>query len=255
MGEQLNKVSFQLLNGNNEIFLQNFAYKFDGVITSPPYAFGRKYGSTDDNDYAYCLSNIKNVFEKIFEMSDNGCRIFLNVKDNYSKRNFLSYDCITLMKDIGWIYFGEHIISSPSISKGTAWGSWRRATAPRILCVHEHLLIFYKGDWKKNKKQTELIDSNLFLNRIKSIWISNRFFSAGINKKLHPAQYSPEFVTDILKMYFLPGETILDPWCGVGNTGIACLNNGYNFIGMDKYEEYILIAEEKLKQIHSRGIF
>ena len=42
-----------------------------------------------------------------------------------------------------------------------------------------------------------------------------------------------------------PGDTVLDPFMGVGTTGIACRNTGRNFIGIELDEEYFKIAEER----------
>ena len=48
----------------------------------------------------------------------------------------------------------------------------------------------------------------------------------------------------LLKMPF--GTTILDPFMGSGTTGIACLYNDINFIGIDIEESYVTIAEARL---------
>jgi len=43
------------------------------------------------------------------------------------------------------------------------------------------------------------------------------------------------------------GGTVLDPFMGSGTTGLACQNTGREFIGIEKEEEYIKIAEARLK--------
>lgn len=42
-----------------------------------------------------------------------------------------------------------------------------------------------------------------------------------------------------------PGATILDPFCGSGTTGVACIQTGRNFIGIEIDEKYIKIAKQR----------
>jgi len=44
------------------------------------------------------------------------------------------------------------------------------------------------------------------------------------------------------------GGVILDPFAGSGTTGIACVKTGRNFILIEKEEEYVKIAEARLKK-------
>ena len=43
------------------------------------------------------------------------------------------------------------------------------------------------------------------------------------------------------------GATILDPFMGSGTTGIACVKLNRKFIGIEKEEDYIKIAEARIK--------
>jgi site-specific DNA-methyltransferase (adenine-specific)/modification methylase len=44
-----------------------------------------------------------------------------------------------------------------------------------------------------------------------------------------------------------PGDTILDPFMGSGTTGVACMQLGRNFIGIEISPEYYAIAEKRIK--------
>jgi len=50
-----------------------------------------------------------------------------------------------------------------------------------------------------------------------------------------------------------PGDTILDPFCGSGTTGVACIRLGRRFIGIEKDEKYAAIARERL-EAEERGL-
>ena len=44
-----------------------------------------------------------------------------------------------------------------------------------------------------------------------------------------------------------PGGIVLDPFMGSGSTGIAALLEDFSFIGMEMDEDYIKIAEARIK--------
>lgn len=50
-----------------------------------------------------------------------------------------------------------------------------------------------------------------------------------------------------------PGETILDPFMGVGTTGEACVATGRNFVGIELLQEYYTIAEQRLASAAARS--
>ena len=50
----------------------------------------------------------------------------------------------------------------------------------------------------------------------------------------------------IFKYYSKEGDTVLDPTCGSGSTGVACKNMNRNFIGFEKDEDIFKVAEERL---------
>jgi len=50
----------------------------------------------------------------------------------------------------------------------------------------------------------------------------------------------------LIKTYTNPGETVLDFTMGSGTTGVACLNTGRKFIGIELDPEYFRIAKERI---------
>ena len=43
-----------------------------------------------------------------------------------------------------------------------------------------------------------------------------------------------------------PGDLVVDPFCGSGTTGVACLNTGRRFIGYEIDTMYADMAQERL---------
>jgi site-specific DNA-methyltransferase (adenine-specific) len=50
-----------------------------------------------------------------------------------------------------------------------------------------------------------------------------------------------------IKTYTNPGGTVLDNCMGSGTTGVACVNTGRNFIGIEKDEKYFEIAKQRIE--------
>ena len=62
-------------------------------------------------------------------------------------------------------------------------------------------------------------------------------------KSVHPTQKPVELMERVL----MPGmDTVLDPYCGLGSTGVACLRTGRRFIGIEIDEHYAQIAAKRL---------
>lgn len=65
-------------------------------------------------------------------------------------------------------------------------------------------------------------------------------------KKLHMTG-KPVELMDALVQCVPPGGTILDPFMGSASTGVAALDRGYRFIGMEKTEHYYEVAKKRLE--------
>lgn len=66
------------------------------------------------------------------------------------------------------------------------------------------------------------------------------------SKTKHPTQKPVALMEYLIKTYTNEGETILDNCMGSGTTGVACVNTGRNFIGIERDEKYFQIAQERI---------
>ena len=67
-------------------------------------------------------------------------------------------------------------------------------------------------------------------------------------KRFHPTQKPVKVIRRIIEKYTRQGDTILDPFMGSGTTGIACVQTGRNFIGIEIEPKYYGIAEKRIKE-------
>ncbi len=74
----------------------------------------------------------------------------------------------------------------------------------------------------------------------------------GADVRMHPTQKPIALLEWCLK--FTPdAKTILDPFMGSGTTGVACMNLGRKFIGIEIEKKYFDIACERIEQAQKQG--
>jgi site-specific DNA-methyltransferase (adenine-specific) len=53
----------------------------------------------------------------------------------------------------------------------------------------------------------------------------------------------------LCKLICPPGGLILDPFAGSGSTGVAALQEGFAFVGIEREAEYVEIAERRMATV------
>ena len=67
-------------------------------------------------------------------------------------------------------------------------------------------------------------------------------------KGLHESQKPVALMEYLIKTYTNEGETVLDFTMGSGTTGVACVNTGRRFIGIELDDGYFKIAQDRIEQ-------
>jgi len=63
----------------------------------------------------------------------------------------------------------------------------------------------------------------------------------------HPTQKPVKVLERIIKMATNEGNTVCDPFMGVGSTGVAAISLGRKFIGFELEQEYYDAAVKRLE--------
>jgi site-specific DNA-methyltransferase (adenine-specific) len=221
------------------------------MITSPPYNVSKEYD--EDLSLEDYLSMLKRVFSETYRVLVNGGRACINVANLGRKPYIPLSDYISkIMIDIGFHMRGEIIWNkAASASPSTAWGSWMSASNPTLRDIHEYILIFSKGDYKRerNKKEKEFRNNTIkkeeFMEWTKSIWTFNAESARRIG---HPAPYPVELPNRLIQLYSFTNDIILDPFIGSGTTGIAALKGKRNFVGFETNNEYKKLAQKRIEE-------
>lgn len=65
----------------------------------------------------------------------------------------------------------------------------------------------------------------------------------------HPTVRPVDLMRWLVRLITPPGGTVLDPFCGSGTTGVAAVDEGFGFVGIDKNEEWITdIAKHRIAE-------
>lgn len=70
----------------------------------------------------------------------------------------------------------------------------------------------------------------------------------GAEGRVHPTQKPVELLRYLVRTYTNPGDTVLDFTAGSFSTGVACVIEGRNFIGIEQSADYCRIGEARMKR-------
>lgn len=72
-------------------------------------------------------------------------------------------------------------------------------------------------------------------------------------KEDHPTQKWLPMMNYLVQTIVPPGGSVLDPFMGSGTTGVACVQLGKAFTGIEKEERYFDIAVRRIEQAYAQG--
>jgi DNA modification methylase len=223
------------------------------MVTSQPYNVGKDYD--EDLTLDEHLALLKRVWAETFRVLVPGGRACINVA-NLGRKPYIPLHTFVVrdMLDLGYLMRGEIIWDKgASASASTAWGSWKSPSNPTLRDVHEYILIFSKGIFRREKLdgRKSTITRNEFLDLSKSIWS----FPAESAKRVgHPAPFPVELPRRLIQLYTYSGEVVLDPFNGSGQTAIAALTTGRHFVGFETNRRYVALAKRRIKRLSSQEI-
>lgn len=70
-------------------------------------------------------------------------------------------------------------------------------------------------------------------------------------KTVHPCQYPIELIERCVLALTKEDDWVFDPYCGVGSSLIAALKHNRKAVGVDKEQEYIAIAKQRIEDFYT----
>ncbi|MCL2474853.1 MAG: site-specific DNA-methyltransferase [Chloroflexi bacterium] len=93
------------------------------------------------------------------------------------------------------------------------------------------------------RSRQDYMPSNFMRNK-RSVWHVN---SKGF-KEAHFATFPKALITPCILAGSAKGDTVLDPFCGSGTSGVVAKQYGRNFIGIDLNSDYCAMAQKRIEQ-------
>ncbi|MGB4503627.1 MAG: site-specific DNA-methyltransferase [Syntrophaceticus sp.] len=215
------------------------------AFTSPPYNTGKDYDQ--DLDIGAYFALMSRVGAEVYRVLKPGGRYVINIA-NLGRKPYIpmhAYFYIT-HTGLGFLPAGEIIWQkSKGANSSCAWGSWLSAKSPRLRDIHEYLLVFVKDDFSRPDKGTSDIDKEEFMSSTLSIW---EVPAESAKKVGHPAPFSIELASRVIRLYSYVDDVVLDPFVGSGTTCVAAKKLGRYYIGYEIVPEYCRICEERLER-------
>ena len=246
------------------------------VVTSPPYWGLRDYGV----DWAYGLEPTLNryisimveVFSEVRRVLRKDGTLWLNLGDVFwgGKGKHLVLkpkDLIGLpwriafaLQADGWYLRSDIIWHKPN--------PMPESVTDRPTRAHEYVFLLTKsaryfydadairgapkdsaraswhGDFKPRSKERREDEQQAEGANKRSVWtIATKGFPGA-----HFATFPPALVEPCILAGSRGGDTILDPFCGSGTTGLVALRLGRKFIGIELNPEYAAMAERRIRE-------
>lgn len=118
-----------------------------------------------------------------------------------------------------------------------------------------NVLVWEKNNCTPSQFYMKNCEYVLFLRKGKAKWISDIGGSKTVHKynnvigsKKHPTEKPVNLLEFYIKNSSCDGDVVLDPFMGSGSTGVACMNTGRRFIGMELDENYFQIAKNRIEE-------
>ena len=127
----------------------------------------------------------------------------------------------------------------------------------RFTNAHETMIWCSKGQdarYRFNYEAMKALNDDL---QMRSDWVlpicsgSERLKKDG--RKAHATQKPEALLYRIVLACTEPGDVVLDPFLGSGTTGAVAKKLGRNYIGLEREQDYVTIATERLKDIKRTG--
>lgn len=232
------------------------------VVTSPPYAEQRakQYGGIREEDYPDWTVSWMRAVRRLLREDGSVLIVIREHVKNGQISDYVHRTRLELRGD-GWLEPDELIWIKPD---GMPAGrvdrprrSWERVlwfslsphcqcypkangrSSQRIGCLSSR----NNRSWIREACGVEDLKSGI--SRIPDwVSLSPRLNPDGTWK--HPATFPPQLPSWLMALVTTEGATVLDPFMGSGTTGLACVQGGRSFLGIEQNPGYFAFASQRI---------
>jgi len=218
----------------------------DLIFTSPPYNMNLRI-----RNGKYCSRQIvKEISTKYHSFDDN-----LSMDDYYNFNKKVINECLRV-SDI--VFYNVQFLTgnkpalfrligefSDKLKEFIIWDkvNAQPAIGQNVLNSQFEVVLVFQN----SKPESRAFASSQFdRGTLSNIW---RIKRGKKYSKNHGAAFPVDLAERIIMNFSEIDDVILDPFMGVGTTGVACKNLNRNFIGIELDKDYCNIAKERIKHL------
>ncbi len=246
------------------------------IVTSPPYADQRKstYGGVHPDKYVAWFLPISRELLRV--LNPRGTFI-LNIKEKAvnGERHTYVLDLIKALREQGWLWTEEFIWHKKNCYPGK-WPNRFRDSWERLLQfnkvkkfdMYQEEVMVPVGDWA-DKRLRKLSDTDKIRDESKvesgfgkniSNWVGRDLvyptnvihMATETNNQGHSAVFPKQLPEWFIKLFSVPGDTVLDPFAGSGTTLYVAQEMKRKAIGIEIVPEYVEAIEARLGHLQKQ---
>ena len=189
--------------------------KVDAVVTDPPYGIGRDKGNQTGFGFGFYAKQIRKQYADDWDVA------------RPSDAHFTALLAAAPIQ----IIFGGNYFSD-------------------VLPVGGHWIVWDKINTMPTFSDCELAWTNCKRTSVKKITVEYNGLLGKESSREHATQKPVAVMAHCVAGYSKEGQTILDPFMGSGTTGVACVNLGRKFIGIEIEPKYFDIACRRIEEAY-----
>lgn len=234
----------------------------DMVITSPPYCIGKEY-EDPQNDIQSFQSEHRRIFPDVYRVLKPGGSLCWQVGYHINKASVFPLDYFIYSL---FVEESKNLKHPLLLRNRIIWtfGHGLNSTL-RFSGRHETILWFTKGKnydfdldsirvpqkypGKRSYKGPNKgkLSGNILGKNPSDVWDIPNVKAQHIEKTEHPCQFPVAIPSRLIKALTPKDGLVLDPYAGVGTSGVAAIIEGRRFAGAEMSQSYYDIAVERIK--------
>ena len=220
---------YKLLKGDCLELMKDIPDKsIDLVVTDPPYKFENQGGG-------------------FYARNKSTQRVYLDSLKNINCCEFNPYEFLNILKPKMKKFYGYFFCNKTLIEDYIKFARDNKYNFDVLVMAKSNPIPFYNNHHLSDLEYIILIrEKGTYFSKHKDIDDYRKYYLTSCKKGVHPAEKPIELLERFVKVSSKENDTILDCFMGSGSCGVAAINTGRSFIGIELDEKYFNIAKERI---------